>query len=248
MRYLYADLAGVMLLGTIVVYVTRRDLRGVIVAVWPLGAAWEWLSEVWYLHDYWHPHYLLPKPFMIEDMVYGGSVTALAACAVAFWASAPWPWARGKLTYGRGDGRGRTAMAAKVVNVFLLFVAAMTLGRLADVPSIWIATLFFLLVGLYCVVMDWVIDVHRVREILTWAVGSGVIMMLLAIVGYGVGLNWFIDGPKYLSQVYLLAGTKYDHRWLGIPIDEIAWNLTRGFGVGALFPYLTGRRLVRVNS
>ncbi len=229
-HFTYLLLGCMVCLGALVVFVVRPDLRRPIITTGLIGASVEAVAEIWYLQNYWRPPTILPWPTP-EDLLYGFGVTALATCAVPFWFRR------------RYEPRtGSTAREGWVVFPLVVFCLTMTsLGQASTLPSIWTATLVFAVVGLVACLMR--------RDL--WWVGltAGTIMGIVAIIGYGVGLNYVIDGHGFLDQVLLITGTRWDIRVLGsIPLDEIAWNIARGWCVAALYPLLTAQRLVPLRT
>ena len=224
---MYLLLASVICFGALVVCVTRPDLRGVVVRAGWVGAVIEAVSEAWYLQDYWQPLTLLPWPTP-EDLLYGFGVTALAACAVPFWLNCQYEPSQ--------DANRKWGLATTLALGFGLTMT--TAERFHLVPSIWVATLIFLVFGLVACLL---------RRDLWWAgATAGGIMGIVTLIGYGAGLNFVIDGGPFLNRVLLIAGTHWDIRVLGnIPLDEIAWNVTRGWCIATLYPLLTAQRLVR---
>ena len=76
LRYLYLDLTLGLIAVLVLVWITRRDLRSVILTVGPVGSLIEMVTDqLWYKHDYWHPPVLLPAHIaLIEDALYGFAV------------------------------------------------------------------------------------------------------------------------------------------------------------------------------
>jgi hypothetical protein len=223
-RFTYLLLGGLVCLGALVVFAVRPDLRRPIVTTGLIGAAVEAVAELWYLQDYWRPPTLLPWPTP-EDLLYGFGVTALATCAVPFWLRRQYVPYTGPRTH-----RGWAAVPLCGLGATLL------IGYLFPiVPSIWVVAIAFRVSALLA---------FLVRHDLWWAgLAAGVIMGVVATIGYGIGLNYVIDGKAFLDHVLLLHGC-WDIRILGnIPLDEIAWNIARGWCVAMLYPLLTTQRL-----
>jgi hypothetical protein len=229
-QYLYLLLAGVENFATGVVLLLRRDLWRAVLAVGVIGGGIEVLSELWYLNDYWQPPTVIP--LFIVDFLYGFATSALAVCAVPFWSFV----VRRRLAYDTNQTEGDNCR-------FLLFLIPAFAGVMSlmqaftAIPSIWTASGCFVLGGVFACYFR--------RDLLMPGIVAGIIMGTVAAVGYGIGLNWLVDGKAFLTQVYLLSGTKWDIRVLGqVPLDEIVWNMARGWCFALMYPFISGRRLV----
>lgn len=225
-HYTYLLLGCMVDLGALVVYWVRADLRRPIIAAGVIGGGLEAISEVWYLHDYWRPLtlWVWPTP---EDLLYGFGTTALAVCAVPFWFRCRY------VPLANTPARKKWV----IVPLAAFGIGMSCVGRTHFLPSIWAATLLFMTVGsVACVIR---------RDLLRIGMIGGLIMGLVATIGYGIGLNFVIDGAAFLDHVLLIAGTPWDIRILGnVPLDEVAWNIMRGWCVAVLYPLLTAQQLI----
>ncbi len=227
-RYLYLSLAGLVCLGSLVVAITRPDLRRPIMIAGLAGGLIEAVSELWYFHDYWHPPTLLAFPTP-EDLLYGFGVTALAVCAVPFWFNGRYQ------RIGRSpSGQTRTiAIIAFTGFAAAIMTTAVWTGWLS---SIWAACLCYAVLG--------IIGCSLVPELTIAGIWGGLIMGLLALVGYWIGLNHLIDGNAFLNRVLLHPHQPGDIRILGqVPFDEVVWNTARGFCFAVVYPLLAGVRI-----
>jgi hypothetical protein len=228
-RYLLLALTylGLLILTLGVAYrYWHNSLVRAAVTVGAIGAVWEIISEYWYLQDYWRPVTVLPWP-SLEDAIYGLGVTGLTACVAALiW---PRPWRPGALTW-RWDGLPGTTAVGQLLMLFVPYIAVMQLAHLGHVPSIWTATAFFLV----CCIIPILLDVHGV---LWRALATGAVMAALSFVLYAIALNWVIDGHQYLQQLLIHPEAP---RWAEVPVDEIAWNFTRGMAVYCLMWMMSG--------
>lgn len=215
-------LAGVALL-------IRRDLWPAALWAGIAGGVLEVISEIWYLQDYWAPPTLLASPAP-EDFFYGFGTTALTVCIA--------PILLGKKYVHVGEDRFRWPWTVGGITLFhfLMFIFMSTSAK-PHIVSIWSATALFAWLGiLACSLRE---DMER-PALLTAAV-----MGIVAAAGYALGLDVVIDGKQYLNQILLTRGTAWDIRALGnVPLDEIAWNITRAWCVVGAYALLGGRKLV----
>ena len=230
MRYLYLWLALAYVGGTAVVWLTRRDLRPVILRAGPFGALVEVASEWCYLHDYWRPESVLGThwPFL-EDALYGFGVTALAACAGAFWVPPP-PWRRSITEYVYEEAPAIGLLLTAIgCYAFMLVVV-----RFSGAPSVRVMAIVFAILGLFAAL---------VRPDLIWTgVKAGLIMGLLAFTTYWLALDVVINGHSYLNHVLLPSSGEV--RVLGnLPLTQVFWNIARGWCIGMLYPAVTGMSL-----
>jgi hypothetical protein len=224
-RYLYLTLGLIFMIPTVIVAICRRDLRREIISIAIFGAIWGPISEFWFFRDYWHPQSVLGNP-LLEDMIYGAGISATASCIYKVIA-----WKKYE-TSGRQKSHLREAAAIAVVYVAAMIILQMGFG----VNSILVA------IGVYLAAAAYI--VYRRRDLLRASACSFVMMGLIAVGGYGLGLNFVINGPKTLSRIWLLY-----HKPLGItiigyvPLTEVMWYAAWGSLLGIIYEFATGRRL-----
>jgi hypothetical protein len=79
------------------------------------------------------------------------------------------------------------------------------------------------------------------------ALGSGVLMALIALAGYGLGLDVLVDGRRLLREMWLLDGTSQGTTILGfVPLTEVLWYGCWGLFLGVSFEFASGAGLTRV--
>lgn len=225
-HYTYALLALIMCgLGGIAVLV-RRDLWPHVLWAGLAGGALESVAEIWYLQDYWRPLTLLPLPTP-EDFCYGFGLTMLTVCVAPI-------VLRERYVEREVIGVGWRLTVGLMI-AFCLVMETMMVSR-PRLPSIWTAVALFVLAGFLGCIMH--------PELVVPALLVAVVMGGVATVGYTVGLDIVVDGKVFLRQVLLLQNTHWDVRVFGnVPLDEIVWNMARGFCVAVLYPAISGREL-----
>jgi hypothetical protein len=226
-RFLYLILGLLFLVPTILVAIWRRDLRRGVISVAIFGAIWGPISEFWFFRDYWHPQSVLGNPFL-EDMIYGAGISAAASCIYKVLA---------RKSYDTLGCHPKTHFRETAAIAVLYIVAMVTLEMGLGVNSILVA------IGVYIAGASYILS--RRRDLLLASVCSGVMMGLLALGGYGLGLNFIINGPKTLSQIWLLYHKRLGITLLGyVPLTEVIWYAAWGSLLGILYEFATGRRLV----
>ncbi len=224
---LYAVLALVSCALAALVWLKRRDLGLHMLVAGCAGGGLEVLSEYWYLQDYWHPGTLLGFPAP-EDFAYGFGTTAFTIGVVPLLFRAKYTFPVLMLSWQMRASYGVASLVG--------FAIAMQVGqRYTSLPSIWLATIAFAALG--CANFMWVPEAFEPAAV------AAAVMAVIALVGYGIGLNWVVDGDNYLHQVYLLWHTNWDNRLWGVPIDEIAWNAARAWAVTSLYMVVNDRML-----
>lgn len=226
-RYLYLILGLMFLVPTIFVAFCRRDLRRGVISVAIFGAIWGPISEFWFFRDYWHPQSVLGNP-VLEDMIYGAGISATASCIYKVLA---------RKSYDRLGRRQKTHFRETAAIALVYVVAMIVLEMGLGVNSILVA------IGVYIAGASYIL--YRRRDLLMASVCSCVMMGLLALGGYGIGLNFIINGPKTLSQIWLLYHKPLGITLLGyVPLTEVMWYAAWGSLLGILYEFATGRRLV----
>jgi len=221
---LYLILALCLLAPAVVIYAVRRDLRRTLAVAGLFGAAWGPLSEKWYLEDYWHPQSVgtLGGVAWVEDILFGAGVAAVASSIFAFVTN------RRLIVHAMPRHRG------SAVAFVVMYVAVMLGLRLhLKVNSIVVSCLVYLVCAFYIVA--------RRRDLLSSAIGSALLMALVALIGYGVGLNWITDGKAVLQHIWLLNGRPLGVTILGhVPATEVAWYTCWGALLGPAYEYVEG--------
>jgi hypothetical protein len=211
---------------TIAVYLRRPDLRRCIVYIGLCGGLAGPISEYWHLKDYWRPASVFGHPFL-EDIIFGAGVSAWAA--VVFKVAGR----RTQVPAGTG-GTHRILLVTFPVG----YVASMLVGvNLIGLNSIVVSVLVF--VG--CTA--WII-VNR-PDLLVAALATSLLMIFETLVGYGVVLNWMVNGRRILEESWLLDGERLGVTIIGqIPVTEIVWYGALGLLLGVVYEYLENLRVV----
>jgi hypothetical protein len=225
-RYLYLILGLIFLAPTVVVAIWRRDLRRSVISVAIFGAVWGPISEFWFFRDYWHPGSAFGSP-LLEDVIYGAGISATASWLYKVLAHKSYD------SFRRHRTHFREACAIAVLYVVAMIVLEMILG----INSILVA------IGVYVIGSSYI--VVRRRDLVTASVWSCVMMGLIALFGYGVGLNFLVHGPNVLSEIWLLYKKPLGITILGyVPLTEVVWYAAWGSLLGVLYEFATGRCLV----
>lgn len=230
-RYLYLVLGLIFLVPSMAVAVWRRDLRHDVIKVGLIGAVWGPISEFWFFRDYWHPASVLGNP-LLEDVIYGAGISAAASCVYKVVA---------RRTYSAKPGGRRThyreAGLIAIFYVGAMIILEMTLG----VNSILVA------VGVYIVAAAYI--VYRRRDLWIASLCSAIIMGLIALVGYGIGLNFLVHEPATLSALWELYKKPLGITILGyVPLTEVIWYAAWGSLLGVIYEFATGLRLVPLRA
>jgi hypothetical protein len=226
MRYLYLTLGMIFLIPTIVVAISRRDLRRGVVTVALFGAVWGPISEFWFFRDYWHPQSILGSP-LLEDVIYGAGISATASCIYKVLAR------QTDVTPKRRQTHYREAGATAVLYIVAMIILEMVLGF----NSILVA------IGVYVAASCYII--LRRRDLLLASACSALMMGLVALFGYGIGLNFLVQEPSTLSHLWLLYNKPLGVTFLGyVPLTEVVWYMAWGSLLGILYEFATGRRLL----
>jgi len=234
---LYLVLGCIHLAVALAIYAKRPDLRRTIITMGSIGGFVEVMSEVWYEKDYWHPLTVVqgwPAP---EDFIYGFGVTAMAVCVAPVLVSCTY------VPDNPSDKRPfkNIGTAYTATMIAASFAAFMMVGFSIEFPSIWNATSCYFAIGLGLLTGGW--------RFAKFGLLAALVMGVFAAVGYGIGLNFLIDGDAFLRKIWLLYGTDWDIRIVGnVPLDEVAWNVVRAWCFAILYPVLTWQRLAPLPS
>jgi hypothetical protein len=230
MRFLYLVLGMIFLALTIAAAIWRRDLRRGIIVVALFGAVWGPISEYWFFRDYWHPGSVVGNP-VLEDVIYGAGISATAS----------WIYkvvARRTSTMHKG---GRTHYREFGAIVVLYIVAMMIFEVLLGINSILVS------IGVYVIAAAYII--LRRHDLWAASLGSALLMGVVAITGYGVGMNFLVPEPSTLSHLWLLYRKPLGITILGyVPLTEVMWYTAWGLLLGILYEFATGRQIARLQA
>jgi len=228
--YLYFYLGLIFLVPTIVVAIWRRDLRRGVVTIAIFGAVWGPISEFWFFRDYWHPQSVLGSP-LLEDAIYGAGISATASWIYKVVAR------RTDVAAGAQQTKYRAACAIAVLYVAAMVVLEMGLG----INSILVA------IGVYLVASTYIVS-HR-RDLFVPSVCSAIFMGIIALVGYGLGLNFLVHEPSTLAQIWLLYKKPLGITFLGyVPLTEVVWYAAWGSLLGILYEFASGMCIQPLNA
>ncbi|MBU6323334.1 hypothetical protein KGQ55_01460 [Patescibacteria group bacterium] len=224
--YLVLTIPFLFVWGALYAYSKRTRTEQWLLSV--AGAIVGPLSEIIYVRDYWSPQSVLPLHFgffvfMPEDLLFGFAVGGIAAVIY-----------EAVFRLRQRKVRVHKRYASMLIVAFF-FVVLELLLRL-HWNSIYASAAAFVIVALP---MFWW------RSDLLWdAIGSGVgtAAVLFLCYAFVFGLTANIDA--LLREGWLLYGTTFDWRFLGIPITELTWAFTMGFLIGPLYEFLRDKKLV----
>jgi hypothetical protein len=224
-RYLYLALGLILLIPAVGVAILRRDLRRAVITVALIGAAWGPISEIWFFRDYWHPASVLGSP-LLEDMIYGAGIVAVASCIYKVVAQKTYVPLEPHRTHYPETGA-----------VLVLYIGSMAIFSTGlGVNSILVA------IGVYMVAAAYIIV--RRHDLLIPSVSSAILMGLIAVFGYGIGLNYLVPEPTTLAHIWLLYKKPLGLTVLGyVPVTEVAWYAAWGALLGVLYEFATGNSL-----
>ena len=228
--YLYLVLGLIFLAAAALAGIVRPDLRKGIICVGIGGAIWGPISEIWFFRDYWHPESVIGHP-ILEDIIYGAGIAAVASCIFKV--------VTRRTTQASSGPRTHYREAALMV---LLYIAAMVALQMAlKVNSILVAIAVYVIAACYVVA--------RRRDLWTASVCTAVMMGVVAVCGYGLGLNFLVPEPRTLAQIWLLYGKPLGVEILGyVPVTEVIWYTAWGLLLGVLYEFATGQYLIRLKS
>lgn len=214
----------------VVVAICRRDLRRGIITVALAGAAWGPISEFWFFRDYWHPESAIGNP-ILEDIIYGAGISAAASCVYKFLARQTDVSPSKCKTHYRETGA-----------MIILYIAAMIILEMAlGINSILVA------IGVYVTAASYIIV--RRHDLFAASVCTAIVMGLIAVCGYGLGLNFLVHEPSTLSHIWLLYKKPLGMTFLGyVPVTEVVWYTTWGSLLGILYEFATGKCLMRLRG
>lgn len=218
--YVYLLAALPFFVLSMVFFVIRPDLRGLIIKAGLLGGVAGLLSEYWYFKDYWQPPSLRGLAAVsVEDFVFGFGVTAVAASVYKVMTHA-----------------GLVKKDKPALNQLMVFMAG-GLGLLVifnnwlGLNSIFVSSAIFLGIAM-------VILVQR-KDLLKQAVFTAVVLVCFATLVYLPLFN--ILAPDYLRDYFLLDSHVFNPSIFGaMPVFEIMWYFSWGFLAGILYDFVSG--------
>jgi hypothetical protein len=219
--YVYLVLTLPFVALAAIIFILRPDLRRVILRVGLFGALLGLVLEFWYFRDYWQPPTLTGVAIQsIEDVLFGGAVTALAVTAYAF------------LTKQSLPRFGRSGLKRLGLLVIAAGIAMVILNNLLGINSILAGSIIMLSIG--AAILTKRPDLWK-KAAVTAGVLVGVALLTYAPL-FG------LISPEYLDRYFLLTGEWWNPSLFGFfPVAELQWYIVDGMVVGILYDYLSQR-------
>lgn len=220
-HYVYLLLSVPFLVGTVIIYWLRADLRSLLLKVGLFGGIAGVLAELWYFVDYWQPLTLLGKGVIsIEDFLAGASIAALSA--------ALYPAVTGTSAPRLSRHGWRTVAVLFFVGLAAMLIGVNGLGWNSVAVSM---TIIFLLA---------VFMIIRRPALWKPALMTGFSFVLLG------GLTYFllfgVLSPGYLEAHFLLTGHPLNPTLFGFyPLLEVWWYFSWGVFAPTLIGYAARR-------
>ena len=206
----------------LILFYHRRDLAREMLIMSLIGGLLALLFAPPFLHNYWHPIYVLPLWSFggIEDFIYGFLIVGIA--------SVIYEELFGKRFInrkGRKNNFSRFALPSLV-----LYILAFYLPVYLGVPSIYAALFSF-------AVLVSVILILR-HDLLSDALMSGLIVGLMTLFGFILFLKIY---PNVINRFWDLNGVN-SHSFIGIPIGELLWAFGLGAAAGPVYEFFVGQK------
>ena len=205
------------LIGTLVIFVMRPDLRRYILKVGILGGIAGILSELWYLQDYWRPPMLLGTGHpSVEDFLFGFGVVAFTATLhkVIFRSSPP--------------VRKAGARRRGVILLISALLALLILTSLIGINSIVTSYLTFAGIAIYVLI-------QKPSFIKRAFITSGIVALIAFVTYSGIHLV----APTYFADYFMLSSQPAGLIIFNLmPVTELIWFVLWGLAGTAVFDYI----------
>ncbi len=198
---------------------TRKEQLIMSVLFIPAGP----LSELLYFSDYWAPASVFsfsigPVIVYIEDLIFafalGGVGSVIYEAIFSKILSVP-----------KGSVHYVIAIPLIILVGGLVTVSLFLLG----VNSIFATSLGFIVAAL--------LIVSQRKDLFIDSLLSGVLITVIMFIAYGVLIVFIPNTNELIRQGWLLYGTQFDIRILGIPLTEMMWYFTWGMVAGPLYEF-----------
>jgi len=224
MNYGYAYLVGSLLVLPIwlLLFYHRRDLAKEMLTMSIIGGILSILFAPPFLHDYWHPLYILPLWSFggLEDFLYGFFVVGIASVA--------YEELFGKKFTKRKSRRNNFSQFA--LPAILMYILAFYLPIYFGAPSIYAALITFLILNIVIVGIR--------HDLFTDALISGLIVGILSLAGFSL---FTIIYPDVIHRFWDLKGVN-STSVVGIPIGELLWAFGLGATAGPVYEFFAGKK------
>ncbi len=200
----------------------RKDLARELLSMSVIGGLLAVLFAPPFLHDYWHPTYVLPLWSFggIEDFIYGFFIVGIAS--VVYEELFGKKFVKRK---GRKKSFSRFALPALV-----LYALAFYLPVYLGLPSIYAALFSFL------VLTSVIVSIRH--DLLTDTLVSGLIVGLLTLVGFLLFVKIY---PGVVNRFWDLNNVN-STLIIGIPTGELLWAFGLGAAAGPVYEFFAGQR------
>ncbi len=224
-----SDYAHAYLVGSLIVFPVwllllyhRKDLARELITMSVVGGFLAVLFAPPFLHNYWHPTYVLPLWSFggIEDFIYGFFIVGIA--------SVIYEELFGK-RYVKRKG-SRKSFSNFALPALGLYILAFYLPVYLGVPSIYAALFSF------AVLVSVIVSIRH--DLLADALTSGLIVGLLTLFGFILFLKIY---PNIVNRFWGLDGVN-SHSFMGIPLGELLWAFGLGAAAGPVYEFFVGQR------
>lgn len=206
----------------------RPDLCSLGVKAGLMGALAGLIFEPVFLSDYWRPETVLGiGKVSVEDCLFSFGVTALAVCLYPF------------LTKQKSVLVVKSQAVLTIIIALSVSLITIILPSLTPLNSeILNSALLVLAAGVILIIRP---DLWRASLITALA------LTLISLVMYLVALD--ILDTSYEASHWLLSGTFWGKTVLGhVPFTELTWYFGWGMLAGVLYPFLRGKKFIKLEA
>ncbi|HVV38751.1 MAG TPA: lycopene cyclase domain-containing protein [Candidatus Paceibacterota bacterium] len=176
-----------------------------------------------YFNDYWRPQSIAPLHIGVfsiypESMLFGGAFAGIAAViyqVVSKQSSTPAHiervWQRRAIVLGVF-----IAVTILLLSAGLNSIYATALGALTVVATI----------------------VYVRRDLLVPALASGALSACIMFCFYFIIVHGVANSEEWCRSIWLLYGTPFGARFVGIPLTELVWGFSAGAAIGILHKFI----------
>ncbi len=186
------------------------------------GIAAVYIGEKYALHDYWQPNYLFSF-FHFEDFLYGFFFGGIAAEI-------------GQVVLKYKDEKRSEGRYLYFILFLVITIITFQVIEFLEINSIYLHIIPPFIIGLICILID--------KNNFNVALVSGLLALLITIIFQNIILLIY---PEVFSDVWLLENLS-GLFFLRIPIEELLFGFSLGFGASCFYELAMGRTYVKVKS
>lgn len=223
-EFFYLKLSLSLFLVWLFLFLRKKKQRQEMVLLGLIGAIASPVQQIWFAKDYWHPSYSVWQHWPpVEEIIFGFAIMGIMA--VIF-----------EVVFAQRYKELKKASPHRLVFISLIIFGIFGVGLFSGLmTSIYGAIITSLII--------WAAIIMLRKDLLGPSIGSGVLTLIFATVGYQAVLA---KAPDLIQSWWNLSHTSQILIWR-VPLEEYLWFFTIGMAIGPAYEFLKGYKFEKTS-